>query len=92
MPSQRPRIALTVPHEIDATLTRLYQLTGTPKTKLIIEMLEEYTPILEGVVATLEKVNQDKENGKQIAKEYATKMLFDGQEMLGLLANEAKKL
>ncbi|MCW8689289.1 ribbon-helix-helix domain-containing protein, partial [Streptococcus macedonicus] len=83
MPTQKPRIALTVPDEINQTLDRLYELTGTPKSKLIVEMLEQYVPILEQVVDTLEKIKSDKENGKEIAKKFAQDMLFDGQEMLG---------
>ncbi|WP_024436115.1 hypothetical protein, partial [Acinetobacter baumannii] len=90
MPTQKPRIALTVPDEINQTLDRLYELTGTPKSKLIVEMLEQYVPILEQVVDTLEKIKSDKENGKEIAKKFAQDMLFDGQEMLGIMAKEAR--
>ncbi|MCW8554965.1 hypothetical protein OQH30_18315, partial [Acinetobacter baumannii] len=75
MPTQKPRIALTVPDEINQTLDRLYELTGTPKSKLIVEMLEQYVPILEQVVDTLEKIKSDKENGKEIAKKFAQDML-----------------
>ncbi|MCW8685166.1 hypothetical protein OQG65_10915, partial [Streptococcus macedonicus] len=92
MPTQKPRIALTVPDEINQTLDRLYELTGTPKSKLIVEMLEQYVPILEQVVDTLEKIKSDKENGKEIAKKFAQDMLFDGQEMLGIMAKEARDL
>ena len=92
MPTQKPRIAITVPDEINQTLERLYELTGTPKSKLIVEMLEQYVPVLEQVVDTLEKIKSDKENGKEIAKKFAQDMLFDGQEMLGVLASEAKKI
>ena len=52
MPTRKPRIALTVPDEINQTLDRLYELTGTPKSKLIVEMLEQYVPILDEVVST----------------------------------------
>ena len=92
MPSRKPRIALTVPDEINETLDRLYELTGTPKSKLIVEMLEQYVPILEQVVDTLEKIKADKESGKEIAKKFAQDMLFDGQEMLGIMAKEARDL
>ena len=92
MPTQKPRIAITVPDEINQTLDRLHELTGTPKSKLIVEMLEQYVPVLEQAVDTLEKIKSDKENGKEIAKNFAQNMLFDGQEMLGVLASEAKKL
>ena len=70
----------------------MYELTGTPKSKLIVEMLEQYVPILEQVVDTFEKIKADKENGKEIAKKFAQDMLFDGQEMLGIMAKEARDL
>ena len=92
MPSRKPRVALTVPDEINVVLERLADLTGTPKTKLIIEMLEQYAPVLEQVLEALEKIKADKENAPSIAKKFAQDMLLDGNEMLGLIASEAKNL
>lgn len=92
MPSQKPRIALTVPDDINQTLERLYKLTGTPKTKLIVEMLEQYIPILDQAADAIEQINKDKENAKGIAKKFAQDMLFDGNDLLGTLAKEAKEL
>ena len=62
MPSRKPRIALTVPDDINATLDRLSELTGTVKTKLIIEMLEEYLPVLDRMVLAFEGIQKDKES------------------------------
>ena len=45
MANQKKRIALTVPDDMDAILDRLSDLTKLPKTKLIMEMLEEYLPV-----------------------------------------------
>lgn len=92
MPSRKPRVALTMPPEIDATLDRLSDLTGVPKTKLIIEMLEEYVPILEKTINALEQIQSDKENASAIAKQFANELLLDGTEKLGVVASEAKKL
>lgn len=92
MPSRKPRIALTVPDDINATLDRLSELTGTVKTKLIIEMLEEYTPILERAITALESIQSDKEKAREIAKKFAYEMMTDGNEKLGVIANEVKKL
>lgn len=92
MPSRKPRIALTVPDDINDTLERLYKLTGTPKSKLIVEMLEQYVPILDQTVTALEKIQSNKENGKEIAKKFAQDMLFDSNEMLGQFAKEARDL
>ena len=92
MPSRKPRIALTVPDDINATLDRLSELTGTVKTKLIIEMLEEYLPVLDRMVLALEGIQKDKENAKEIAKKFAYEMMTDGNEKLGVMAQEIKKL
>ena len=92
MPSRKPRIALTVPDDINATLDRLSELTGTVKTKLILEMLEEYTPILERAITALESIQADKEKGREIAKKFAYEMMTDGNEKLGVMAHEVKKL
>lgn len=92
MPSQKPRIALTVPDDINQTLDRLYKLTGTPKTRLIIEMLEEYKPVLDQIADALEQINKDKENSKEIVKKFAQDILFNGNEKLGVIAKEAKEL
>ena len=92
MPSRKPRVALTVPDDINSTLDRLSDLTGTPKTKLIIDMLEEYTPILERAITALESIQADKENAKEIAKKFAYEMMTDGNEKLGVMAHEVKKL
>jgi predicted DNA-binding protein len=92
MPSRKPRVALTVPDDINSTLDRLSDLTGTPKTKLILEMLEEYMPILDRTISALEQIQADKANAPAIAKKFAQDMLLDGNEMLGLIASEAKNL
>lgn len=92
MPSKKPRIALTVPPEIDDLLERLYSLTGTPKTKIIIEMLELYSPVISTVIQGLEQVNADKENGKEIVKKFAQDMLMDSNIKLGELAKEVSQL
>ena len=92
MPSRKPRVALTVPDDINSTLDRLSDLTGTPKTKLILEMLEEYLPILDRTISALEQIQADKANAPNIAKQFASELLLEGNEKLGVLASEAKKL
>ena len=46
MPSRKPRVALTVPDDLNALFDRISDLNGTPKTKLMIELLEAYKPVL----------------------------------------------
>ena len=90
--AQKKRIALTVPEDMDAVLERLSDLTGSPKTRLILEMLQEYLPILERTAGALEQIVADKENAVDIAKKFASEMLLDGNEKLGIVASEVKNL
>ena len=92
MGKQNPRVALTVPPDLNDTLQRLADLQGVPKTKLIIEMLQEYKPVLDKVIDALERIEADKMNGVEIAKEFGSNMLLDAHEQLGKVASEVKKL
>ncbi|MDN5623805.1 MAG: hypothetical protein L0G96_11770 [Acinetobacter sp.] len=92
MPTQKPRIALTVPDDLNDLLDRLSDLSGTPKTKLIVEMLEQYSPVLEQVLSAMEQMKADKEKAPQIAKKFANEMLLDATSMVGDFSKEVKKL
>ena len=88
----RKRIALSVSPKMDDILERLSDFTKQPKSKLIIEMLEEYAPILEQTLNALEQIKANKENAPNIAKQFATEMLLDGNQKLGNIATEVKNL
>ena len=88
----RKRIALSVSPKMDDILERLSDFTKQPKSKLIIEMLEEYAPILEQTLTALEQIKANKENAPNIAKQFATEMLLDGNQKLGNIASEVKNL
>ena len=76
MPSQRPRVALTMPDDLNAIFDRLSELQGIPKTKLIVELLDAYKPILNETIKALEKIEADKSNAVQIAKEFGQNVLL----------------
>ena len=77
---------------MDDILERLSDFTKQPKSKLIIEMLEEYAPILEQTLTALEQIKANKENAPNIAKQFVTEMLLDGNQKLGSIASEVKNL
>ena len=64
----RKRIALSVPPDMDDLLDKVSALTGQPKTKVIVEMLEQYVPILEQMLKALEQIRDNKEDALEIAK------------------------
>lgn len=92
MPSQKPRVALTLPDDLNAIFDRVATLQGVPKTKVILELLTAYQPILEETLIALEKIENDKENAKQIAKEFGQNLLLDAQVMMGTISKEVKDL
>lgn len=92
MPSQKPRVALTLPDDLNAVFERLSQKQGVPKTKIIIELLSAYQPVLEETLDALDKIEKDKDNAKQIAKEFGQNLLLDANMALGMVSKEVKDL
>lgn len=92
MSKQNPRIALTVPDDLNNVLQRLSDLQGVPKTKIILELLTSFKPILEETANALDKIHKDKENAQNIAKEFGQTLLLDASETLGNISKEVKDL
>lgn len=92
MPSQKPRVALTLPDDLNDVFERISALQKVPKTKVILELLSAYQPILEETVKALEKIENDRENAQQIAKEFAQTMLLDANSMIGDMSKEVRDL
>lgn len=92
MPSRKPRVALTIPDDLNDLLDNVSHLSGTPKTKLIVEMLEQYSPVLEQVLSAMQQIKADKEKAPEIAKKFANEMLLDATSMVGDFSKEVKKL
>ena len=88
----RKRIALSVPPDMEELLDKISELTGQPKTKIILEMLEQYVPILEQMLKALEQIRDNKEDALNIAKQFASETLLDGNQKLGQIATEVKNL
>ena len=92
MPSQKPRVALTLPDDLNAVFERIAALQGVPKTKVILELLVAYQPVLEQTLYALEKIEQDKENAQKIAKEFGQNLLLEAGVLLGNVSKEVQDL
>ena len=92
MPSRKPRVALTVPDDLNALFDRISDLNGTPKTKLMIELLEAYKPVLEEMLDTLEKIYADKENAQKIVKQFGQNLVMEASSILGDVSKEVRDL
>lgn len=92
MPSQKPRVALTMPDDLNELFNKISDLNGMPKTKLIIELLESYKPVLIEMLNTLERIESDKENAKKIVREFGHTIVVKSSEVLGDISKEVQKL
>ena len=92
MPSRKPRVALTMPDDLNALFDRISDLNGTPKTKLIVELLQAYEPVLTEMLDTLEKIHADKENAQKIVKQFGQNLVMEGSSILGDVSKEVQDL
>lgn len=92
MPSRKPRVALTMPDDLNALFDRISELNGTPKTKLIVELLQAYEPVLTEMLDTLEKIHADKENAQKIVKQFGQNLVMEASSILGDVSNGQQDL
>ena len=60
MPSQKPRVNLTINHELNDLLQDLAVLMKKPKSTIIVDFLDEITPMLKDLKEALELAEQKK--------------------------------
>lgn len=92
MPSRKPRVALTMPDDLNALFDRISELNGIPKTKLIVELLQAYEPVLTEMLDTLEKIHADKENSQKIVKQFGQNLVMQASSILGDVSKEVQDL
>jgi len=61
MPSNNPRVMLTIPADLDAILQRVATLQEIPKTRLIVNCLQEFKEPLVELANALELVKAKKD-------------------------------
>lgn len=62
MPTQKPRINLTLDDEMNVLFDDLASLTGTPKARLIRELLVEMKPVLVDMRDGLSQAKHSRDN------------------------------
>ena len=68
MPSQKPRIALTVDHDLNNLLEDLSVLMKKPKSTIITDLLIDVKPMLKDLKSALELAEQKKDIKPTLAK------------------------
>lgn len=68
MPSNKTRINLTVDSELNELLDNVARLTGTPKARFVLEILNDVKPMLVELVSALESANEKKDYIPNLAR------------------------
>lgn len=68
MPSQKPRIALTVDNDLNKLLEDLSVLMKKPKSTIITDLLVDVTPMLKDLKEALELAEQKKDIKPALAR------------------------
>ena len=92
MPSQRPRVALTLPDDLNAILDQVSDYQGTPKTKLITDILLECKPIFEQMLSAYKLIEENKEGTADIVKKFGAQAVAEASSKTTALAQDVASL
>lgn len=92
MPSRKPRVALTLPDDLNALLDQVADYQGAPKTKLITEILLECQPILEQMLSAYKLIQENKEGTADIIKNFGAQAVADASSKTTSLAQDVASL
>lgn len=85
---QNPRIALTVPKELNEILSELAAYQDIPKTKFITDLLIEMKPTFEQMLFAFREIEKDRDNALNIVKSFGVNAVADAAKKTSDLAFE----
>ena len=92
MPSRKPRVALTLPDDLDALLDQVADYQGTPKTKLTTESLLECKPVLQQMLSAYKLIEENKEGTADIIKNFGAQAVAEASSKTTALAQDVASL
>ena len=92
MPSRKPRVALTLPDDLNALLDQVADYQGTPKTKLITDILLECKPIFEHMLSAYKLIEENKEGAADIVKKFGAQAVAEASSKTTALAQDVASL
>lgn len=92
MPSRKPRVALTLPDDLNVLLDQVADYQGTPKTKLITDILLECKPIFEQMLSAYKLIEENKEGTADIVKKFGAQAVVEASSKTIALAQEVASL
>ena len=92
MPSRKARVALTLPDDLNALLGQVSDYHGTPKTKLITEILLECKPVLQQMLSAYKLIQENKEGTADIIKNFGAQAVAEASSKTTALAQDVASL
>lgn len=92
MPSRKARVALTLPDDLNALLDQVSDYQGTPKTKLITEILLECKPVLQQMLSAYKLIQENKEGAADIIKNFGAQAVAEASSKITALAQDVASL
>lgn len=92
MPSRKARVALTLPDDLNALLDQVSDYQGTPKTKLITEILLECKPVLQQMLSAYKLIQENKEGAADIIKNFGAQAVAEASSKTTALAQDVASL
>lgn len=77
MSSQKPRIALTVSDDLNDILSKISDLTETPKSKIITGILNDSMSVFIELLTALEKIKEDSSSADTVIRQMAANTALD---------------
>lgn len=93
MPNQTnsKRISISLSPDLHAVISDLSDLQNKPMSRVVVELLEELSPVLSNLRDGLTEV-QKTNDPKALLRRLGNDLMLDGLEMLGDLSKEIKQL
>lgn len=85
MPTQNPRLTITLSPPLDAAIRRLSELTGQSKSSLIVELLDQAQPVLVRMAEVIEVAKSATEDAKARMRSNLDEAQTKLEEHLGLV-------
>lgn len=76
MPSEKPRLTLTVPNDLNSDIKQLSDRMGMPSSKLVIMLLEEIQPSLKIMISTYANLDRKENTAISRMKQSAVESLL----------------
>ena len=75
MPSKQKRLQITLSPEVRALVDEVHELTGTPRSAIISEMLDEIAPVFQNTIHALRIVKEQPREAQRLIQNFANEAI-----------------